>query len=67
MKAGEILSVNRKAVFGLVFLLGGRCCCKGELAFGEATRLVMWENAQLTFLGGQQLKQVIFSEGCLSS
>lgn len=43
-KAREIKSVNRKGVFGLVFLLRGRCCCRGELVFWETTRLLVWEN-----------------------
>lgn len=39
-------SVNRKGVFGLVFLLRGRCCYRGELVFWETTRLLVWENGR---------------------
>ena len=45
-KEREIESVNRKGVFGLVFLLRERCCCRGELVFWETIRLPVWENGQ---------------------
>lgn len=40
----EVESVNRKGVFGLVFLLRESCCYRGELVFRETVRVLVREN-----------------------